>query len=162
MDDSSRLIPLLAKDGSIRGYAKVDAQDFDWLSQWTWRLASTGYAERGVRDGGGYRKVQMHREVVGSEAEGLQVDHINRDRADNRRSNLRVVTPAQQAQNQTPRARRSAYRGVTEIRQGSYWRWVARVQVGGQRRYLGVFTTEQAARDACVAARRELMPYAVD
>jgi hypothetical protein len=105
-------IPLLRKDGSVAAHALVDDDDFVWLDQWVWRYdARDGYARRG-------RGVKMHRLVLGLEpGDGKIGDHINGDRLDNRRSNLRVVSAAGNAQNTLGKAAsRSAFRGVSWAR----------------------------------------------
>ncbi len=58
----------------------------------------------------------MHRLLAGA-PEGLEVDHINRNRLDNRRCNLRLTDRAGNARNRTPG--RSRYRGIRQI--GSFW-----------------------------------------
>lgn len=74
----------------------VDAADARWLLEHRWGLGSDGYATRrrpGVA-------IRMHREILGLAAgDGRHTDHINRDKLDNRRANLRVVTAAQNMQN---------------------------------------------------------------
>lgn len=99
----------------------------------------------------------MHRVIVDA-PDGLQVDHVNGDRLDNRRANLRLVTQAQNSQNHGARGGASLFRGV-------YWhsqrqRWMAQVKMAGKRHYLGLFDSEQAAARAAADFRRAHMPYA--
>ena len=70
--------------------AKVDVSDFDYLSQWKWKLHKNGYAYRNSRHG----NIYMHRLIL-NPPNGLETDHINLDRLDNRRENLRAVTHAE-------------------------------------------------------------------
>ena len=77
--------------------AIVDDEDYEWLSQWKWhydkyacRRKSTGYKQSKI--------VFMHREILGYEGE-LDVDHINKDRIDNRKCNLRLATRSQNLAN---------------------------------------------------------------
>lgn len=65
----------------------VDADDYDWLVNYgRWYLGDTGYAicQKGSK------KVRMHRLVNDTPAERI-TDHINGNRLDNRRENLRTV-----------------------------------------------------------------------
>lgn len=116
----SRRIPLKNRQGEVVARAIVDAEAFDFLSQWTWHLGH-GYATRTVYIGGGadgakFITVHMHRLVFGVGMGGPHIDHINRDRLDNRRANLRIVTRAQQSQNLSPRQGTSRFRGVSRVR----------------------------------------------
>lgn len=83
----------------------------------------------------------------------VEVDHINRDSADDRPENLREATRAQNNQN------RRAYRKRSEWPRGVYRRknrYEALIGVSGKRLYLGRFDTPSEASDAYEAARREM------
>jgi hypothetical protein len=162
-DESTVQIPLRARDGTIRAYALVDASDAEWANQWTWRLYNTGYAARCERDfDGRLRAIMLHRELLGlADGNKLTGDHVNRDRLDNRRANLRSMTKAAQRQNVT------SARGATSRFLGVSWhpqcrRWRAKVTANGKQHYLGLFDTEEAAAEAALQGRRRLMPFAVD
>lgn len=75
----------------------------------------------------------------------LQIDHINRNRLDNRRCNLRLVNKFQNSWNKekykTKIPPRSRYKGVVKC--GNNWR--SRISVNGKRIYLGSFKTEKEA-----------------
>lgn len=105
----THLIPLRARDGSIRDYAMVDDADV-WALEYRWHL-SNGYARRtgpadGTRDPSGKlkrRDIALHVEILermGHAKDAYDVgDHIDRDPLNCRRSNLRPATFAQNAQN---------------------------------------------------------------
>lgn len=80
-----------------------------------------------------------------------QIDHINRDRADNRISNLRAVTNAENAQNQKTRANKSGFTGVRKENS----KWVAEIKVNYKPIRIGLFETPEAAHEAYVAAKRK-------
>lgn len=77
--------------------------------------------------------------------EGCWVDHINRDKTDNRIINLRLATPTQNQQNKA---------GYGEYAKGVTWRdrrvkpWQAKIRVNGTRIHLGSFETEDEASEA--------------
>lgn len=133
-----RLIPL------SRGlFAKVSDVDFERLNQHKWYAtsASRPYAVRNARgDDGRWRRVWMHREVMG-DPPGLMVDHRHGDTLDNRRSQLRVATARQNNINRRVARADAPYRGVRQTPGG----WQARHRVGGRMVNLGVFPTAKAA-----------------
>jgi hypothetical protein len=66
---------------------KVDLDMVDFLNQWKWHLSSKGYAVRKP----GKNHIFMHR-IINKTPDGFQTDHINWDKLDNRKINLRTVT----------------------------------------------------------------------
>lgn len=76
-----------------------------------------------------------------------QIDHINRDRTDNRIDNLRDVTKTQNSWNQSvSRHSTTGLRGVWRMADCDRWR--AAIRVHGKRKHLGVFKTPLEASDA--------------
>lgn len=78
-------------------FALVDDEDFERLNQYKWYF-SNGYAKH---DSGGRKnrtRLYMHRMALKAEP-GQEVDHINRNKLDNRKSNLRFVTHYQNSIN---------------------------------------------------------------
>jgi hypothetical protein len=155
--DGALWIPLRAQDGSSHAWALVDAEDAH-LAELPWSLKPGGYAYR--RNPGTHppATLLLHRVLLGlTYGDGLQGDHINRDRLDCRRANLRVVTQAQNAQNRDiPRDGESRFRGVSRKRSG----WRARVTIDYRERHIGHFATELEAALAVDAYRREQTPFA--
>lgn len=161
--DCTAQIPLRARDGRIRAFAIIDAADADWVNQWKWYLSDTGYVKRRTpRRDGRQRNVPLHRELLGLvSGDGKVVDHIDHNRLNCRRSNLRVVTSAQNNQNKlSKRGSASQYRGVTWHKAAG--KWMAQVMVGRRYTYLGLFTEEAEAARASSDARKRLMPYSVE
>ncbi len=161
-DGVTATVALHAADGSIRAHALIDASDADFAGQWPWHLSDSGYAVRGDRQDGKLRILRLHRELFGiAPGDHREVDHINRNKLDDRRSNLRVATRDEQMQNVPSKPGSSSqYRGVHWHRHRK--KWVARIGVGGKSMYLGLFSSEAEAAEAARAARARLMPYAVD
>jgi len=121
-------------------YAYVDAADYEWLSQWTWRLHA-GYAGRWEKR----KMVLMHREIM-QPPKGKMVDHVNGNKLDNTRANLRVCTRPENARNtRKQHSASSRFRGVTYYKAMGKWR--ARIGFEGRYIHLGFFTDEaEAAR----------------
>ena len=107
--------------------ALVDDEDFEWISQWNWSAVSTqrrngGYAMR--RDNRSGKTILMHREILEA-PEGSEVDHINGNGLDNRRSNLRFATRQQgQANRRVFNNSQSGYKGVHFDKQMGKWKMV--------------------------------------
>ncbi|MBU8739743.1 hypothetical protein [Bacillus licheniformis] len=96
---------------------------------------------------GSWRKVRLHRWIMGVDDSKVQVDHILQDTLDNCRWALRVVTAAQNSQNRgVPSNNTSGQRGV-------YWngrlnKWEARIDVNKKTKYLGYFRNKKDAINA--------------
>ena len=148
-------IPLQGKAGAL---AIVDEGDDD-LARFRWFLNKRGYVCRNLLSGepGFPGMVLLHREILGlTKGDGLQVDHKNRDRLDNRKVNLRIADNALNRQNMPSWGKTSRFRGVSYDR--SRGRWVAACRVAGTHRSRRCLTEEEAAKTAA-EWRRESMPY---
>jgi hypothetical protein len=129
-------------------FALVDDEDFEWLNQHKWHCSSSGYAIRKEYGGRKDRKknIFMHRLLM-STPEGQEVDHINMNRLDNRKENLRNCTRADNIRNgRVQRNNNSGYIGVSRYNQGRGWQ--ASISVDGTSIYLGhsVNITEMAKK----------------
>ncbi len=134
-------------------YALVDDSDYYRLCTRKWCLSNRGYAVHHSRSNGKRKVIYMHR-IIANPPPHLQVDHINRNRLDNRRSNLRFATRSQNQANRAPRQRNnnSGYKGVNLSR----GKWEARIRFDGQRIYLGKFDNPETSALIYDAASRLL------
>lgn len=162
-DGVTARIQITAADGSHRAYVLVDAADAEWASQWTWHINNSGYAVRGHKVEGRSQDVRLHRELLGlpRKTDGREGDHIDRDKLNNRRGNLRVLTQAGNAQNV------SSHQGASSQHRGVSWnthkqRWHATVGTNGRTIFLGAFTDEIEAAAAARAGRERYLPHAVE
>jgi hypothetical protein len=122
-------------------YTYVDAADFEWLNQWMWSLRG-GYAARMEKR----KPIYMHRLLMQA-PEGLVVDHQNRNKLDNTRTNLRVCTPQENACNRSKkRGTLSQFRGVGFQKDCGKYR--ADVFYKGQNYFCGYFADELEAAQA--------------
>lgn len=151
------MISLLSCDGAVRGVALVDDADLERLSAFRWFLNSNGYAARAIGDG---RAELMHREIMGlGHGDGQFVDHVNQNKLDNRRENLRVVDALASAQNRPScRGSSSRFRGVSWAKDKRRWR--VRPQLGGASVHVGYFASEIEAAKAAETWRKANMPFA--
>lgn len=129
----------------------VDDADYAFLSQWKWRKHKSGYASRETKIGGKPKTIWLHRLIV-TPADGMQVDHVNGDKLDNRRVNLRQATPAQNMQNRIGKPGALGVKGVRK--DGSSFR--ATITNNGKRIHLGTFDTIEEASNAYVEASLRL------
>lgn len=155
-----KLLPVRQK-GVVVAHAMVDDDDYDALSRYRWRLNRDGYV---VRSFGHRGFAQIHREILGLvPGDGLQADHKSRNRLDNQRSNLRVLTHAQNGQNRPGHNySSSSYRGVSRCQDKGKRPWRARVRVAGRLIHIGYFDDELKAARAASAYRSEHLSYSIE
>jgi hypothetical protein len=120
--------------------AIIDAEDYPLVKDYKWRFNGR-YAETGSK------AMYMHRLILDVKEPWPKVhtDHINGNGLDNRKSNLRVVTPAQNQHNSKKRIdNTTGYKGVSKRRGGGYRAYLF---IKGKQIYLGgAKTAEQAAK----------------
>lgn len=87
-------------------------------------------------------------------ADGMDVDHRNGDRTDNRLDNLRVVTRRANMENQR-RAHAGSKSGILGVYRKSEHKWVATICVNGNNTRIGCFPTADEARAAYLTVKRE-------
>ena len=125
----------------------VDDVDHDWLLQWKWHYEN-GYARSFKKVNGRPRQIKMHRMIMEHyqhDLAGFEVDHKDGNGLNNQKSNLRIATRSQNAQNKK-RARNntSGYKGVSRL---PYGRWISYITVDHQRFTIGIYDApEDAAR----------------
>jgi len=131
----------------------VDDADYPELNQFRWRGARTWAGNRSpyVCRSVGKKVVWLARQLMNA-PEGMVVDHINGNRLDNRRCNLRVVTRYENSFNVPTTNRQSRYRGVLFER--STGKWTAHIYIRNLRTqklthvFIGRYDTELDAGEA--------------
>lgn len=156
-------IPLWAKDGTIRDYATVDPEDAH-LAGHRWYMNNSGYAVRNEPIAGGKQRTVLMSRVILDLPHGdeRECDHISRDKLDNRRCNLRIVTHAENMQNREYKHGVSQYRGVSKRKDKRKKPWTASLKKDGKSIHLGFYATEEEAAAVAAKARGELLPFAVE
>lgn len=149
-----------------KAYAIVDDQDAALILQSTWYLAHNGYAHRNLPRGkkrGGV--TYMHRLIAGFAETSEQVDHIDGDKLNNRRANLRVANFHANQWNRKKtklvqgKSTSSRYKGVTWDKTGRVW--VGQITQNRRRFHLGRYQCEEeAARAYDAAAIQKFGEYA--
>ena len=128
---------------NTKNYAIIDDEDYQKVKNRDWYEYNRYAARMSTKYEGKRRVIFMHRIIVPS-ASGYLIDHINRNRLDNQKENLRIAT---QSQNNINRKRMeeasSPYRGVI-------WRphakaWKAYIKQNYKQIHLGYFSTPEEA-----------------
>jgi HNH endonuclease/AP2 domain len=125
--------------------ALVDDEDYDFiLSYNSWNL-SKGYPKAAKQINKIRKTVRMHQLIIERMgivvSDGMVCDHINRNKLDNRRCNLRLATIGQNAANADRPKNLCGYKGVSR----NYDKWVARISINGKVKHLGRFDTPKQA-----------------
>lgn len=128
------------------GVAIVDDDDYEKLCEFNWYIVESRtpgrvYACRKVNG----KKLYMHKSLL--ECSDLDIDHINGNALDNRKSNLRTVTRSQNNYNSSTRKGCSSkYKGVSISSSNSKFRAIAKID--GKNKHLGYFANELEAASA--------------
>lgn len=124
----------------------VDDHDFERLSKFRWyasvrgKLIKRTYAIRYFTENKKMQPRAVQREIMGLiKGDARQVDHINGDTLDNRRSNLRICTRSENRKNNRKLPYKK-YKGITKSKK----KWFAQILHNGETRYLGTHETEIA------------------
>jgi hypothetical protein len=126
--------------------ALVSLDDLEEINQHKWSFLDGGYAVRNQREDGKSKMIYMHRQLLDA-PDDWDVDHKNGDKLDNRRSNLRLCSPSQNAGNQKKRASNtSGFKGVYYFKRDGTWQ--AQITVGGEKIHIGYFSTPEEAAAA--------------
>ena len=131
-----------------QGYSTVvDDEDYEELSKYKWTY-NHNYAVRGIKNNSTKSKrtlISMHRTIL-QPSNDLDVDHINGNGLDNRRSNLRVCTHLENMGNTKLIANNntSGYKGVVWDKTRNKWR--AQIKIRYTNKFLGrfIYKTEAA------------------
>lgn len=139
----------------------------DFANKQAWAAWNTKYAgaAAGSRSPDGYLmlafpvgKFLAHRvawKLLTGKDPADKIDHRNGDCTDNRKTNLRQASTAQNNHNSAvSTANTSGVKGVSWNKQNG--KWVAYVKLGGVQRYLGLFTDLREAAAAVCVARKQL------
>lgn len=119
--------------------ALVDEEDFEFISKYKWHINTSGYAYNSGK------KQLMHCLILGNPSE--EIDHINRNKLDNRKCNLRLVTHQQNMFNRSKQKNnKSGFKGV--IFDKYRGKWMARCGLNGKTYHLGRFEWKKDALEA--------------
>jgi hypothetical protein len=132
------------------GVCLIDEDMLEELQKYKWHVTSNGYARANFSKRG---FVLMHQLVLKDVKPPLIRDHINRNKLDNRRENLRATSLRGQGLNNG------------RIPKGYYWRearqaWVVRFTINRQLKYFGQYYNEEAAKQKAESVYKTLIQKA--
>jgi hypothetical protein len=115
----------------------VDKLDYEGVSKKPWYISAQGYVTTDIEG----KSAKLHNFLL-LPVEGEVIDHINRNKLDNRRKNLRKCTKQQNCFNQSLRyTNTSGFKGVTlDKRRNTYY---SRITYDGRTYHLGTFKAYQ-------------------
>ena len=121
-------------------FAIIDKEDEQRTCQLTWHETDSGYACNKSTD----RSIKLHRLIMNAE-KGVEIDHINRSKLDNRKENLRIVNHSQNSKNlsKTKSKTTSNFKGVSWYKKRQKWR--AYIVLNNKQTHLGYFDSEYEA-----------------
>jgi hypothetical protein len=119
----------------------VDDDDYEWIKERNWTTAPNGYVMSTTK-----KAVPLHRLILKTK-KGYITDHIDGNRTNNQKSNLRSCTYTQNARNaKIQEGRTSKYKGVCWVTRDS--KWMAYIKINKRLKFLGYFKDEKNAAKA--------------
>lgn len=144
----------------------IDTEDLgkiiEFPNTWfAWLAATNDYyvISKAPKENGKRKGVRLHRYILDA-PDSKQVDHINHDTLDNRKTNLRAVTVSENQQNRTGARSDNNSSGI----RGVHWdkrngKWCVQIQLKGEKIYLGLHDSLDKARKVAEDAYSKMMPY---
>src|SRR5947209_3379641 len=126
--------------------ALVDDEDFERVSRFKWYYCGAGYAQKRKTKNDALHAL-LHRFVMNVVDQNVEVDHINCNKLDNRKENLRIVNHQQNHFNRPKMQNTSSrYKGVSWNKSKN--KWSAKIMKDGRQNYLGRYDSEEDAARA--------------
>lgn len=138
-DDHAEIILKNLKCEEV-GRAIIDLDDVEKCRPYKWHIRKYGYVVATIPEGTRFsmKKIHLHRLVSDYYGNELNIDHINRNPLDNRKSNLRITNMQTNAANKNGT-------GVVRVPSGRYQ---ARVMRHYKQIHIGTFNTYEEAAEA--------------
>lgn len=118
---------------SNEGITIIDTEDLPLVSSFKWYKDSMGYSRTTIPSSNG-DKIYLHRLLMNS-PKNMLIDHINHNKLDNRKSNLRIVT--QRGNLQNLRNHGLFPLGVTYDKRSMWFK--SQIKINGKSKHLGIF-----------------------
>lgn len=146
-----KIIPLGGKYGKGK-FAIIDEEDYNIISKYGWFYhpnnwpdTKEGYACATKRENitNKPKTLRMHKLILNC-PKGMEIDHINRNKLDNRKCNLRICTKSENRHNVGVRSNStSGIKGISFHKLTN--KWQARIQINKKRITIGLFDNKNIA-----------------
>jgi uncharacterized protein with HEPN domain len=144
-DNSPFKIPLRNREGVIVEYVLVDEDDYEKVNKYKWSLSNNGYAQGSING----KIIQLHHFVFKKPENGNVIDHINQDRLNDAKLNLREISRSENSHNQIKNTNiesTSKYKGVCWSKNENKWK--SQCVFKKKIEFLGYFESEEEAAKA--------------
>lgn len=166
--DGNTAILLLAKTSGEIIETIIDLEDLEkvlsYPNRWCVRgKKSRWYVYANTPTVNGKRStIELHRFLMDAPSD-MVVDHINHNTLDNRKSNLRIVTSAQNNQNRKGCHSDNKYSRLRNV----HWhkglsKWRVRIIANGKTHYIGAYDDLEQAKEVAIRERKRLLPFSYD
>lgn len=117
----------------------IDSKDYKRIKKYNWYVRKSGYIQGCINA----KNVYLHRFIM-NPLQNFNIDHINRNKLDNRKKNLRICTQSQNRYNSVKKVNSfSGYKGVTWHKASKKWR--ACIGYNKKHLHLGLFNNKKDA-----------------
>lgn len=138
---------ILDKYGKIKAIVLIDTEDIDNLKKYCFRMHNKGYISTSIKGKTKY----SHQIICGEIKEGFEIDHINRNKLDNRKCNLRKCKRIDNTHNRL-KENKYTQQGITKLKRLKTKPYHVRVA----NKHIGYYATIEEAVQARVEAEREI------
>ena len=140
----------------------VSEQDYELVSKFSWwhaKQKKTTYVRTRDIYKGEKRHFYMHQLILGTIGVKAEIDHKDNNGLNNTRDNIKVASHSDNLKNRRKHRGASKYTGVSKH---LYNRWIARININGKQKHIGLFDNEiDAAKAYNKAAIETGNPYYV-
>lgn len=150
------------RNNKFYGIIKIDYADRDMFKEFKWHISAAGYVIRAQLSK--INKLRpplfLHREILKA-PKGKVVDHINHNKLDNRRSNLRICSQAENTQNtKVYKNNKSGYTGVFYNKHIRGKKWQAMITLNNKQYIKYCATREEAIKERKKLAKKYFKEFA--
>lgn len=138
---------IVDKYNNIKQIAIIDTDDVEKLKQYSFRVHNKGYISTSIKGKTKY----LHQIIYGRIREGFEIDHINRNKLDNRKNNLRECRHIDNTHNRI-KENKYTQQGVTKLKRLKKKPYHVRVA----NKHIGYYATIEEAAQARIKAEKEL------